>query len=66
VILLVFVYDMNMIRHTLNTPSSSLSIEEQLEIRKLGVLHTRGFKLQHSGKNQNWPFSTSLFDKKGS
>jgi hypothetical protein len=55
---------MNRIDVLLKTPFSSLSIKEELEIKKLGAHQPRDFKLQQSGKNQNRSFSTSWFEKK--
>jgi hypothetical protein len=55
---------MNRIDVFLETPFSSLSIGEKLEIKKLSAHQPRDFKLQQSGKNKNWSFCTSWFDKK--
>jgi hypothetical protein len=55
---------MNRIDVLVKTSFSSWSIEEKLEIKKLGAHQPRDFKLQQSGKNQNRSFSNSWFDKK--
>jgi hypothetical protein len=47
---------MNRIDVLLKTPFSSLSIEEKLEIKKLGAHQPRDLKLQQRGKNQNRSF----------
>jgi hypothetical protein len=44
---------MNMIDVLLKNQFSSFSIEEKLEMKKLGVHQPRDFKLQQSAKNQN-------------